>query len=152
MKTSRLVIQFASLLIISLNLISCSVYMASKQPDKKDLSVLNEGTPRSHVIAEIGAPILSEKTEDGRTDVYKFVQGYSSGAKAGRAFFHGAADVLTVGLWEIVGTPIEGVADGTEVKLEVHYDAEDKVQKVTALSGEDAVYDSNNTSVSKTKQ
>lgn len=32
--------------------------------------------------------------------VFKFVlQGYSTGAKAGRALFLGAADVMTLGLW-----------------------------------------------------
>ncbi|MFQ5899378.1 MAG: hypothetical protein ACE5JN_14195 [Candidatus Methylomirabilia bacterium] len=44
----------------------CSVFMAAKQPDKKDLSVLDEGAPRSHVAAELGTPVWSGE-ENGRT-------------------------------------------------------------------------------------
>ncbi|OEU62957.1 MAG: hypothetical protein BBJ57_11730 [Desulfobacterales bacterium PC51MH44] len=114
----------------------CSVYMAANQPDKKDVSVFNVGTPRTHVIAEAGRPLYTKEKADGTlTDTFVFVQGYSSGSKAGRALFHGAADVLTLGLWEVIGTPVEAVADGTEVKVQVEYDANEKVQNIIALSG-----------------
>ncbi len=65
------------------------------------------------------------------------MQGYSDGAKVGRAALHAAADVFTLGLWEVVGTPIEAVADGSEVQVEVFYDAEDNVKEVKALKGEE---------------
>lgn len=68
-------------------------------------------------------------------DVFTFVQGYSKGAKVGRAFFHGAADVVTLGLWEVVGTPIETVADGTQMKVEMSYDGEERVKSVQYLAG-----------------
>ena len=114
----------------------CSVYMAANQPDKKDVSVFNVGTPRAHVIAEAGRPIHTKENADGTlTDTFVFVQGYSSGSKAGRALFHGAADILTLGLWEVIGTPVEAVADGTEMKVQVEYDANEKVQNIIALSG-----------------
>lgn len=118
----------------------CSVYMAASQPDKKDVSVFNVGTPRTHVIAEAGKPVYTKENSDGTlTDTFVFVQGYSSGAKAGRAFFHGAADVLTLGLWEVIGTPVEAVADGTEVKVQVEYDANERVQNIIALTGDEAL-------------
>ena len=115
---------------------SCSVYMATKQPTKKDLSVLSEGTPRSHVIAEIGPPIHTDELEDGKMDIYKFVQGYTKGAKVGRALFHGVADVFTLGIWEAVGTPIELIADGKEATLEVYYDKDNRVKTIKVISGE----------------
>jgi hypothetical protein len=116
----------------------CSVYMAANQPDKKDVSVFNAGTPRTHVIAEAGAPRHTKENADGTlTDTFVFVQGYSSGSKAGRALFHGAADVLTLGLWEVIGTPVEAVADGTEVKVQVEYDANEKVQNIISLAGDE---------------
>ena len=128
------------LIIVALYIFSgCSVYMAAKQPEKKNMTVLSEGTPRGHVIAELGSPIHSEQTSDGKMDIYKFVQGYSKGAKAGRALFHGVADVATLGLWEVIGTPVEGIADGTEVTVEVHYDKDDRVSTVKSLSGESEV-------------
>jgi len=114
----------------------CSVYMAANQPSKKDVSVFNVGTPRTHVIAEAGRPIHTKENADGTiTDTFSFIQGYSSGRKAGRALFHGAADFFTLGLWEVVGTPVEAIADGTKVQVEVEYDTDEKVRNVIALAG-----------------
>ena len=113
----------------------CSVVKATNQPEKKNLAVLTPGTPRNHVIAELGAPITTAAKESGRTDIFAFTQGYSKSAKVGRAFFHGAADLVTLGMWEVVGTPIEATANGTEVKLEVSYDSSDLVSGVTHPQG-----------------
>ena len=111
-------------IIFSINLIpipGCSVYIAANQADKKNVHVLDKGTPRSQVMAEFGE-LLYTKNEPGKTcDVFSFVQGYAKGAKAGRAFFHGAADFFTLGLWEVVGTPVEAVPDGSSVQVEVYY-------------------------------
>lgn len=112
----------------------CSVFMAAKQPDKKNIELFKVGVPRSLLLAEFGLPIVSERREDGKKyEIYSFVQGYSAGAKAGRAVFHGAADVLTLGLWEVVGTPTEGTFDGNEMAYEVRYDSDDKVEQVVLL-------------------
>jgi hypothetical protein len=114
-------------------LTGCSVFMAAKQPPKKDLSVLTVGTPRNVLVAELGSPVHSETKEGLRIDVYNFVQGYSKGAKAGRAVFHGAADVLTLGLWEVVGTPTEATFDGNRMSVEVRYDANDRVKETITI-------------------
>ena len=53
-----------------------------------------------------------------------------------RALFHGAADVVTLGLWELVATPMEGAFAGDEVAFRVRYDAEDRVDEVVLLKGE----------------
>ena len=113
----------------------CSVVKATNQPDKKDLSVLSNGTPRSYVIAELGAPSWSEEKAGGKSDIFSFKQGYSKGAKVGRAFFHSAADLFTLGMWEVVGTPVETIASGTDVKVTVTYDENDTVQEVNFLEG-----------------
>ncbi|MCP4346593.1 MAG: hypothetical protein GY795_13840 [Desulfobacterales bacterium] len=113
----------------------CSVYMATKQPEKKNLSVLNPGTPRAHVIAELGSPVYTEVKNGVRSDIFSFIQGYSKGAKTGRALFHGVADVLTLGIWEAVGTPVEGIADGKEVRVQVIYGRNDLVREIKPLKG-----------------
>jgi hypothetical protein len=118
--------------------VGCSAVMAAKQPGKKDLSVLDAGTPRSHVIAELGAPVWAGERDSNKVDVFAFRQGYSKGARAGRAFFHAAADVFTLGLWEVVGTPIESVASGTDVKAEVTYDEDDRVKSTEIIEQEKA--------------
>ena len=109
----------------------CSVVLAAKQPDAKDMSVLKEGAPRSHVIAALGAPAWSGEKDGAKADMFSFKQGYSTGAKVGRAFFHGVADVFTLGLWEVVGTPIEMIASGTDTRVEVIYDREERVKTFT---------------------
>lgn len=112
---------------------ACAVYMAAKQPDKKDLSLFRVGTNRAMLLAEFGLPVVSEERDGHKYEIYKFIDGYGAGAKAGRAIFHGAADVFTLGLWEVVGTPTEGVFSGDEVAYRVRYDKNDLVDEVAAL-------------------
>lgn len=118
----------------------CAAIKATQQPGKKNLQVLSEGTPRSHVIAELGAPLWSEQRDGTTVDVFAFKQGYTKGVKAGRALVHGAADVVTGGLWEVVGIPAESLADGSDVKLEIRYDRKRNVEVVEVISGDEVVH------------
>ena len=122
-------------------LTGCSVFMAAKQPEKKDLSVLEPGTPRSVVVAELGVAYLSEMEAGKKVDYYGFTQGYDTVTKTARAVFHGVADVVTLGIWEIIGTPTESVFDGTEVRLKVTYDYADRLETVEPLKGEEVIED-----------
>jgi hypothetical protein len=132
-KFAQTVVTLSAALLIS----GCSVFMAAKQPPKKNLSLFSAGTPRSLVLAEFGAPIDTKIAKNGeKVEVYKFTQGYSGGAKAGRAIFHGAADVFTIGLWEVAATPIEGMANGTEMVYEIKYGTDDKVLEAKNLKTE----------------
>ncbi|GAB4267482.1 hypothetical protein [Deferrisoma sp.] len=126
-------VRFLACACIGLMLQACSVVMATRQPTEKDLSVLRVGTPRSALIAEFGSPVHTEESDGKKKDIFKFVQGYSTGAKAGRALLHGTADVLTLGLWEVIGTPTEAIFDGKEVAFEVTYDENNRVETVTPL-------------------
>jgi hypothetical protein len=116
-----------------LPLSGCSVFMAANQPDKKDLSVLTAGTPRSRLIEEFGQPLSSRLQGDKRIDLFSFVQGYSKEVKAGRAFGHGVGNVATVGLWEFAGTSMETVFDGKKLSFEVTYNRADLVERVVRL-------------------
>ncbi len=133
-KIRALFVMTALVSFLFLDLAGCSVYMAAKQPSKKNLEVMNVGTPRSLVLAEFGQPAAAETRDGKKVDVFSFVQGYSQGAKTGRAVFHGVADVMTIGLWEIVGTPAEAVLHGTKVTYEITYDRNDRVEKVVPLT------------------
>jgi len=134
---SWLILHFSALFLASLAA-GCAALKATQQPGKKDLGVLSQGMPRTHVIAELGAPIWSDERNDDIVDVFAFKQGYTKGAKACRAFVHGAADVATFGLWEVVGIPTEMLADGTDVRVEVHYDSRQMVHSVEVIKGEKA--------------
>ena len=113
----------------------CAVVMAAKQPDYKNVDLVKVGTPRGALLGEFGHPTATDTRPNGdRCDVFSFTQGYSGGAKAGRAFVHGVADVLTLGLWEIIGTPTEAVFSGSTVGYETCYDKEDRVKQVILLT------------------
>lgn len=120
----------------------CAAVKAARQPDKKNLGVLHEGTARAQVIAELGAPTYTKPRPDGTIeDVFSFKQGYTKGVKMGRAFVHGAADVATGGLWEVIGIPTEIWADGTEVQVLVTYDQDERVRYRRVFKGQEAFQD-----------
>ncbi len=121
------------LVVVSLSLSACSVYMAATQPPKKNLGVFEVGTPRSELLAEVGPPSHTEIKDGKKTELFTFVQGYSTGTRVGRSIFHGVADVFSVGLWEVVGTPIEGVFSGNEMTVQVTYDADERIEHVDGL-------------------
>jgi len=111
----------------------CSVAMAAHQPSRKDVGLFTHGVPRNLVVGEVGAPVSSETKGGKRVDVYAFTQGYSKAARVGRTIGHGAADVFTLGLWEVVGTPTEAAFNGSRVVYEVTYDASDRIENVVVL-------------------
>lgn len=127
------------LAIVTWTLGGCSVYMAARQPDKKDVSVLGSGTARAKVIAELGTPVKTCYENGDLSDTFVFRQGYAKGTRWARGVLHTTADVLTIGLWEMVATPIELIADGDEVHLDVRYDSDERVKAVEVLKGVDAV-------------
>jgi len=120
-------------IVFMLQMNACSVFMAAKQPGKKDVSLFRVGTPRGMLLAEFGLPLVAEERNGRKFEIYKFVDGYSPGAKAGRAVLHGTADILTFGIWEVVGTPTEGVFNGNENTFRVRYDKDDRIDEVVAL-------------------
>ncbi|WP_353141843.1 hypothetical protein [Acinetobacter pragensis] len=111
----------------------CSVVMASKQPTKKNTQMIQQGISRSMVVAEFGAPVTSEYKNGKRYEIYTFTQGYSTASKIGRAFWHGAADVATVGLWELIGTPAETVFNGKKMSYELVFDEKDQLESYQHL-------------------
>jgi len=111
----------------------CSVAMAAHQPSKKDVGLFAHGVPRNLVVGEVGAPIASEIKAGKRVDVFAFTQGYSKAARVSRTIGHGAADVFTLGLWEVVGTPTEAAFNGSSKVYEVTYDASDRIEQVVVL-------------------
>ncbi|OEU70744.1 MAG: hypothetical protein BA863_14765 [Desulfovibrio sp. S3730MH75] len=121
----------------------CSVYMAANQDDAKEMSIITEGQPRSVMLGEFGQPVSTVTRSDGTVeyDVFSFRDGYSGGAKAGRALFHGVADVFTLGLWEIVGTPVEAVANGDQMSYKIFYDEHGEVSNIVPLSKDAQKYD-----------
>jgi hypothetical protein len=112
---------------------ACSPVMAAKQPSRKDVDLLSPGIPRNLVLAELGQPVVTEMRNGKRVEVFSFVQGYRKGVRVGRTIGHAAGDVLTLGLWEVAGTPTEATLNGHRVGYEVTYDASDRIENVVRL-------------------
>ena len=121
------------LIMVLLTQQGCAVFMAARQPSRKDTSLFKVGTPRSLLIAEFGAPSATEERNGKKYEIFRFTQGYSGPAKVGRALFHGTADVFSLGLWEVIGTPAEMVFNGTQTVYEVSYDENNCVDSVNLL-------------------
>tara|TARA_R110000744_G_scaffold369252_1_gene479395 strand:+ start:16101 stop:16499 length:399 start_codon:yes stop_codon:yes gene_type:complete len=101
----------------------CSVGMALHGADNPDIAVLRSGQSRGVVEMELGKPKSFDIEE--RRALYDYSTGEDG--SAGRAIAHGAADFLTLGLWEVVGTPVEAVQKHTFWSLSVWYTEEDRV-------------------------
>lgn len=82
---------------------------------------------------EFGAPVISETKEGERKEIYTFYQGYTKWQKVGRTFWHSAADVATIGLWEVIGTPTEVYFSGKKLSYEVTFDAQDRVKHAQVI-------------------
>ena len=121
------------LIVGTFNITGCSVFMAAKQTEKKDTKMLAVGVPRAVILAEFGAPVSTVKNGDETVDIFSFKQGYGKAAKFGRMMFHGVADVATLGLWEIIGTPVESGFDGNNIAYQITYDQNDNVKTVVQL-------------------
>jgi hypothetical protein len=102
----------------------CASQNALDQPEKKDLTVLDVGTHRDMVILELGAPANTKSDESTIVDLFSFVQGYSQGNRAARAFGHGVADIATLGLWSLAGSQIEESYNGSIMGYRVTYEEE----------------------------
>ena len=113
----------------------CSVVQATSGPEQKNFAVLDKGTQRYLVLAEFGQPVVTDVDQEGRKyDIFKFKQGQNGAVKASKAVLYGAAAVCTLGLSEVITSPLEGAAGkGAEIKARVLYDDKDQVGMVDVL-------------------
>ncbi|WP_374087931.1 hypothetical protein [Methylomicrobium lacus] len=86
---------------------ACSVYKAATQPGPADLTGIGIGSPRSELIAKLGAPKLVDDDKTGKKqDVFEFQSGLPQASKI-RIIPYLAADVFTAGLAELLLWPLE---------------------------------------------
>jgi hypothetical protein len=118
-----------STLALLIALTGCSVGMAMSGKPDPNLGAFGVGSSRGQVEMHIGSPTTSTTLPDGtRMDLYSYEIGNTP--SPGRAIGHGVMDVLTLGLWEVIGTPIEAWTGQTH-SLAVTYDASDRVIVLT---------------------
>ncbi len=123
---------FALLFLLAASaLSSCSVAMAARK-EGTSIEKIRCCHTRGQILSQAACVISSERTQDGSLiEVYQFQKERGSAA---RAFMHGALDVSTLGLWEVVGTPIEAcVNERTYFSLRVYYDYCENIRKIELL-------------------
>ncbi|MGI9298665.1 MAG: hypothetical protein ACR2QC_12320 [Gammaproteobacteria bacterium] len=113
----------------------CAADRALNHPKAKDASVLQAGTDRQVVIAELGAPVHTEEKDGRKTDLFKFIHGIDTGERNTRAALHSVGSVITFGAWNLIGNPLEAEFSGDEIRLTVEYDENEKVAAVNFLKG-----------------
>jgi hypothetical protein len=82
----RKLVPLFTLLILPVFFCSCSVYMAARQPDKKDARLFNSGTLRPQMLAEFGIPTKTCIEGGLVCDTFVYRQGYEKGTKWARGF------------------------------------------------------------------
>ena len=125
----------AIVLLMSAMLTGCAPVLAAKQDNYVRVEDVKPGVHKVIALSTFGSPIQNYVNHEGNTcDIFKFRQGYRNSTKVARAMFHGAADVLTLGLWEVIGTPVEAGLNGENLVYEVCYDKKDIVTSVAPIS------------------
>lgn len=115
-------------IILLFSISGCSVGMAMSGKEDPNFAAFRVGSTRGEVELQLGKPISSVTTPEGmRVDLYEYEIGNKP--SAGRAIGHGVMDILTLGLWEIIGTPIEGF-QGDKKRVTITYDKKDRVEAI----------------------
>lgn len=123
----RRIIALMLVCLVAVSISGCAVGMALHGRPDVDLAALHIGQPRDEVIMILGQPIKTATLEEGRMDIFECQKG--NAPSTGRAVGHAAMDVLTWGIWEVVGTPVEAMGS-SKFRVTVTYDKEDKVSKL----------------------
>lgn len=133
MKYSRLlliVIGYFALVMVR----GCSVYMRANRPVYKNVGVAQQGATRTMVVSELGLPEQSVEKEGKRIDTYRVdPNAETQGTKVAVTSFHFMADALTLGAWEVVGTPFELASKHKLTTYEITYSADDKIESVNVI-------------------
>lgn len=99
--------------------------MALQGQKEPEHSVVKREAHRSDIEYHYGAPISETKHCDGTiTAIYEYEVGREP--SAGRAIAHGVMDVCTLGIWEVIGTPVEAYK-GDKMRMNVKYDRNEKM-------------------------
>lgn len=106
---------------------SCSVVMAARKSGTDVNEVQSAGT-RGQVLA-LGAKVVSSEKDAEGNIVETYMVQKEKGSIA-RAIMHGVLDVSTLGVWEAIGTPMEGLMGKTEYfTVKISYDKNGNVLK-----------------------
>ena len=126
----------APLLMLWLLTSGCSVVMAATRASYRgDINVVQLGVQRSAVIAELGPPDSFSTLENGGYDDRYTLDptAHRTVTKVVTTIFYFAADLFTLCLWELIGTPIEIAAKDKISVYHLTYSPEGKLSSLEKI-------------------
>jgi hypothetical protein len=109
----------------------CSPVMEATRPTPVDTSQFAVGENRVQIVEAIGAPTANVKDSDQSCDVYKlYTRGPGGVGKGVIAAGEGAADVVTLGLAEVIFTPLEAGTRNPKHTVTFCYDKDGKLRSL----------------------
>ncbi len=124
------------LLSIVLLTMGCSVVMASKRSAYcGDPTIIQVGAERAEIEKMLGAPNIMVPLDNGRTKAVYRIDPYAptKAARNANVARHIVADVLTLGLWEIVGSLTEEVPKEKFVTYRIYYDRDGRIEAIETV-------------------
>lgn len=131
-----------SLLLTCAVLSGCSVAMsANRSAYKGDPSVIHVGAERGVIESALGPPNLTADISEGKTKVIYALDlnAHKKLTRNAAVVGHVAADILTFGLWEIAGTPLEVSAQSKFTNYIIIYGSDNKVQSLEVVEPKPAI-------------
>ena len=118
--------------ILMLAAAACSPVMEATRPTPTDISQFAVGENRMQVVGVLGAPTAEVKDGDHSCDVYKlYTRGPGDVSKGAIAAGEVVADVFTLGLTEIIFTPVEAGTRNAKHTVTICYDESGKMLSLT---------------------
>lgn len=109
----------------------CSVYMAMEGREEPDLVAVEAGATRQTIERQLGQAISTRpRSGGGSYETYHYI--VNDKPSTARAVKHGAMDVVTLGIWEAVATPME-MTQGETYGLEVEYDRDGRALTIRRI-------------------
>lgn len=128
MKKHTMMFTIAFSLAVVLTGNGCAVYTLATAPDRTEAGSVKADMYRAEVIAEFGQPAASGKDDFDRDfDAFSFKTGSTGTAKLIRGLWYGLTDLVSLGVMELLWTPIEAVTQSGRITAKTTYDSRGKV-------------------------
>ena len=109
-------------------LVACSPVLEATRPDPVDTTQFTVGEGRINVMAELGNPAATMTDAGNSCDIYKlFTKGPSAAGKGALAAGEVIADVFTLGLAEVIFTPVEAATRNSKHTVVICYGGDGKL-------------------------
>jgi PBP1b-binding outer membrane lipoprotein LpoB len=124
----RKISRLTAIILLNVFLASCGALTVAQRGEYIDQKSVPIGTPRKILLVKFGEPIDTETRDGLKTDIFRVLQGETTGSKVAKSVGIIFSDIITLCLAEIVADPVTKQKE--YVSFEVTYDADDRVQVV----------------------